>query len=339
MTAGIFAGGAVDPSTLPMSSPWASSDLTRVVWNDIFGQIEPPNTRASAMGIPAVARARNLIVTSLQRLPLAELETATPPPEQPGWIIRTTDGTSPQLRNVWTADDLIFYGWSCWEADGRDGTGRPLAANRIPQSDWRIDEDTMRVLVNEEPGHDVILIPGFHEGVLAYGRGAIADTLAIYRAVKQRVETPVPPIHLRQVSGTPLTDEKEIDALTSRWARARAKGGVGFSNQHIEVVPLDTSNGDSLMIEARNAAALDLARLIGVAGSRIDATVDKASLNYETTTGRNWEFLDIDLALYTDPITARLSMDDWTPPGRRVAFNTNQFTTLTPAPTGAPLQD
>jgi phage portal protein BeeE len=93
------------------------------------------------------------------------------------------------------------------------------------------------------------------------------------------------------------------------------------------------------MIAARNAASLDLARLIGVAASRIDATVDKGSLNYETTTGRNQEFVDFDLALYMTPITARLSLDDVVPRGTHVRFNLADFIAAAPSITGPVLKD
>ena len=86
-------------------------------------------------------------------------------------------------------------------------------------------------------------------------------------------------------------------------------------------------------------AALDLARMVGVHGGMIDATTPKASLNYETTTGRNGEFVDLDLALYMTPITARLSLDDVMPRGRRVALDTIDFSSLTVDPTGPTTED
>ena len=339
--ASIGAGHAPDPTRMGIASPWASGALAQVLWSDIFDPATPPpNSRAAAMAIPAVARARSLMVTAAARLPLVQMTGADPSPVQPRWLLATTNGLSPQHRTAATVDDLIFYGWSCWTGP-RDPDGLPLSADRVPMDEWEIDPDSTTVLVRGTADHDAILIPGFHEGVLTFGRGAISDALGISAAVKDRIKSPVPPIHLRQVGGVPITDPDEIQAITRSWAAARQPGGsgVGFSNQHLEVIPLDTSHGDSLMIEARNAAALDLARVIGVSGSRIDATVDKASLNYETTTGRNVEFYDVDLALYTEPITARLSMDDWTAPESRVAFDTSQATALNPAPTGPALED
>ena len=97
--------------------------------------------------------------------------------------------------------------------------------------------------------------------------------------------------------------------------------------------------GENLLIEARNAAVLDLARLIGVHGGMVDATTPKASLNYETTSGRNEEFVDFDLALYMLPITSRLSLDDVTPHGTRIAFDTAAFTTVPTTPTGPATED
>lgn len=340
VTAGIYAGQAVDPSTLPIASPWASSDLTRVMWADMFGDAaHPPNTRAAAMSIPAVARGRNLLVTSIARLPIEQLRGSDRSPVQPSWIMKTSDGVSPQHRNAWTVDDLIFYGWSCWTMR-RGADGFPLTANRVPQDCWEIDQDSLGVVVNGARDPEAVLIPGFHEGILAYGQGAIADTLGIYRAVRDRISSPVPPIDLHQVDGADLTPA-EIDALVARWVTARqsGKGAVGYTSRHIEARILDTGGSDNLMIEARNAAAVDLARVIGVSGSRVDATTAQASLTYETTTGRNREFLDLDLTLYTLPLEARLSMDDVTPAGRRIALNTAELTTLTPGPTGPGLDD
>lgn len=347
--------GYADPSTYPIASPWSSSDLQRLVFEDIFGTDIPPNTRATAMRLPAVARARNLLCSTIGRLPLVQLDRRQHVPAvdaddaeweafyaaQPSWTQRADDGTSPELRIALTVDDLIFYGWSCWwRRNGSDGF--PIAVGRIPQDEWEIDQDTMSVLVNGVPaGHDangyptVILIPGLHEGVLSYGRDVIEDTRVLYRNVRARLINPVPQLELHQTGGEPLT-ETEIDALISRWAAARQgkNGGVGFTNEFVELHERGVGGDSQLMIDARNAASLDLARMVGVAASRIDSTADKASLNYETTTGRNQEFVDFDLALYMTPITARLSLDDVSPRGKRVRFDLTDFVESAPSVTG-----
>jgi hypothetical protein len=70
-----------------------------------------------------------------------------------------------------------------------------------------------------------------------------------------------------------------------------------------------------------------------------DATNAGASLTYETTAGRNGQFIDYGVGLYMDAIAARLSMDDVVPRGQRTAFDVTQLTVTSPLPTGAPTDD
>lgn len=330
-----------DPSALPFASPWSSSNLQRIVFQDIFGNDIPTNTREAAMRIPAIARGRNLIVSTITGFPLAAAAVAGPVPS-PAWMVGSIDGSSPQHRMAWTVDDLIFYGWSCWTRENYADTGFPRAVRRVNMGDWAVNADNV-VEVNGIPQqpNQVILIPGLHEGILTFGHDALADARSLYQVVRDRLASPLPNLDLHQTGGQQLNND-EIDELLDRWALARKPGsnraGVGYTSQHIEAKPI-SSGDENLMIEARNAASLDLARLIGVTAGLIDATAPKASLNYETTSGRNQEFVDRDLALYMTPITARLSLDDVMPRGQRAVFNLADFTGPTPSPTGPALED
>lgn len=362
----ITAAATLDPSTLPLASPWdGSNNLQRLVVDDVFGDV-PVNSRGSAMRLPAVARGRNLLVSTISRFPLVQLDPGQqvpyrPTPEamadaatreayaaalaefaatQPTWLYRTDDGTSPALRLAWTVDDLIFYGASCWWV--RRGADRfPLTAGRVNQADWKIDDDN-RVVINGESqrDEDVIVFYGLHEGILGFGVDALADARSLASIVRQRLKNPVPQIDLHQTEGADLTDD-EIDTLIERWATARAgaNGGVSFTNKYVQANEMGTGGDAQLMIEARNAAALDLARIIGVSANRLDATSAKASLNYETTTGRNQELVDFDLALYMTPITARLSMDDCCPRGKRIELDLSDFIDRAPSLSGPNNQD
>lgn len=302
------------------------------------------------MRIPAIARARNLMVTTISRFPLVarELTGEFGPDgrplsrrmaEQPAWLQSVSDGLSPQLRIGWGVDDLMFSGWT---ALYRTNDGAQLAGvDRIPLDEWETDDDG-RVLVNgaEVRASDVILIPGLHEGILSYGRTTLDDTTRLYQNVRDRLNCPTPQLELHQTGGEQLTDT-EIDDLIDGWAAARkgANAGVAYTNEHIELNELGAGDAQ-LMIEARNAAAVDCARLIGVHAGLVDATTPKSSLNYETATGRNQEFVDFDLALYMTPLTARLSMPDVMPnPGQFVAFDLGDFTAPAPSPSGPSVED
>lgn len=337
VTAGFF-----DPARYPLTSPWSSNNLQRLVFEDIFGSDIPENTRAAAMALPVLARGRNLLVTTIARLPIVSLTGDQRNAEQPAYLTSSVDGSSPQLRIAWTVDDLIFYGWSCWwRTPETDQRGYPLAVGRIAQDEWEIDEDTASVLVNGVPQRpdEVILIPGLHEGILSFGRDAILDTQTLMRNYRNRLANPIPNVELHQTGGDELLPD-EIDVMIDGWAAARAgaNGGVAFTNEFIEARMHGSVDGQ-LMIEARNAAAVDIARLLGVTASRLDATADKASLNYETTTGRNLEFVEFDLATYMDPIGWRLSLDDVSPKGERVDFDTTDFTAVQQSATGPTFGD
>lgn len=332
-----------DPATLPIASPWSTSNLQRIVAEDVFGTAIPLNTRSAAMRIPAVARARNLVVSTICRLPMRAMRGAEQLTleETPTWLYRTNQATSPQHRLAWTVDDLIFYGWSCWFRVNDATTRFPLGFTRVNVGDWSINADN-RVEIHGvvQRDEDVCLIPGLHEGLLSYGVDALQDARTLYSIVRTRLQNPVPQVDLHQVDGDPMT-ETEIDALIDRWALARrgANGGVSYSNKSIEPKEMGAGGDGQLLIEARNAASLDMARIVGVAAGRIDATSPKASLNYETTTGRNQEFVDFDLALYMTPIAARLSLDDVMPRGQRVVFDLADFTEAAPSVTGPALED
>lgn len=327
-----------DPGHYPIATPWGSSDLERWAFADALGLTEEnlPVGRAAAMRLPAVARGRNMIVSALSALPLVD---PAAPDATPAWLYSTGDGSSPQLRTACTVDDLIFHGWSCWWRDnGADG--KPLRASRIDYDEWEVDADNYVTVNGGRVGAtDVIVIPGLHEGILNFGGDVIRDATSLYAMVRKRLQNPTPELNLAQTDGPPLTDT-QIDALIDRWAIARkgGNGGVGFTSIGLKLEELG-AGGEQLMIDARNAAAVDLARLVGVHAGMVDATAPKASLNYETQTGRNQEFVDFDLAVYMTPITARLSLDDTTAHGRRVAFDTTDLTGPTPSPTGPNLKD
>ena len=338
----------LSPLTLPYVSPFSpSGGLEQVFWSDVFGEEGPAFTsRDHAMKIPALARARNLLVSTICRAPMVAYkgDVALGLKQQPTFLYATDGVTPPSHRLAWTVDDLIFYGWSLWgRGENSVDTGRPLRMDRIDRARWRFDTDGHIEIEAPEwrraRADEVMLIPGLHEGVLNYGVDTIEDTRKLYAAVRQALANPVPLTELHQTNDADM-DDTAIDALIARWAAARRgeNGGVAYTNSAIQAKH-EGMHDHQLLIEARNAASLDLARMVGVAAGRIDATAPKATLNYETTQGRNLEFVDFDLALYITPIQARLSMDDIVPTGVRVALDLSEFTTPSPSPTGPAIQD
>ncbi|VXC21144.1 conserved hypothetical protein [Aeromicrobium sp. 9AM] len=315
----------IDPANFPIASPWSPSDLARLVYEDVFPGERPINSRAAGMRVPAAARGVNFLKVTGCRLALNAFQDGQPVPQyRPGIAYNTGTATSWQLRNAWTIDDLIWYGWSCWWVVRDPLTGFPTAGDRLDQAAWTINDDN-KVEVNgvEVPDDQVMLFPGITQGLLTDACDTLRRARRLYEIVDERLESPTPPIDLHQVKGEKLTPDERKELVNS-WRTARkAKGGsaVGYTSEEIEVNVLESNSGDQLLIEARNAARLDVANHLGLSASKLDATAPKASLNYETTQGTDQSAIDYDLALYLTPISARLSLDDCVPPGISMEFD------------------
>lgn len=319
-------------------SPWTVGQLSTVVWSDILGSDELPITRAEAMSVPAIKRARDLVCTDIASMALKAYRKDAELGTQPAWLYRTNSQTSPQHRMAWTVDDLIFGGWSLWSVD-RASSGQIGDGVRVPPSMWDFGE-AGEVLVGGEPVPDgqAILIPGLHEGILNSSSRTVRGARTLESLWVARAKRPVPAVELHQTDQNTLEDD-EIRDLVDDWSDALdAEGGaVAFTPYNIEVKPHGEGSSD-LIVQGRNAAAIDGARSVGVPAALLDASNVNASLTYETVQGRNLEYIERSLKLYTLPIAARLSMDDATTRGTRVAFDTSTLTGPWQA-AGAPTED
>lgn len=326
---------------LAAPAAWGSgAQLQSIVWADVTGSDYAPLTRAAAMAVPAVAKARHLLVSTIAALPLVDLMGDTVQPVQPTWMTRTDGTLSPWHRMAWTVDDCLFFGWSLWAGKRgatTDGAGL-LECARVPYDQWSTDTEGYVVVDNQRVQSDqAILIPGPHNGILNDSSTIIRLAGDNIQAAASAARNPNPNVNLHYTGDDPDYDPT---ALIQIWSDARRglNGGVGYTNRWVEATTLG-SHLDKLLIEGRNADAVDIARAVGVNASMLDATAAGASLTYETTEGRNQQFLDYGAQLYMDAITARLSQDDCVPRGHRTAFDTTHFTSLTPSPTGGPTNE
>lgn len=322
-------------------SPWAGGSLSRIVATDILGAESLPVSRAEAMGVPAIARGRHKIVTAVQKCRLVTYRREVEVANGPAWLYRTKTRTSPQHRLVWTVDDLIFHGWSLWgvERTSRDGIDD---AARIPPEWWRFGDDG-EILVkfpglDEVPIDDrsCILIPGFTEGIVNTNPRTIRGARELETQWVQRAANPIPAMELHQTTDDELEDDEIVDILDAwRDALAESGGSVAFTPKSIEAKPHGQADS-KLLIEGRNAAAVDAARILGLSAADIDASGVNSTLTYETREGRRSQFIDESVPLYTDAIAARLSLDDVTPQGTRIDFD---LTPLVTAPITDPTED
>lgn len=333
---------ALVPHQTGIASPWAdTSHLEQVVWADILGSEFRGLTRADCMAIPALARQRHLMCGVAARCTLRLMTGSTPAADQPRWLTAGAGAMSAYHRMLWTVDDLIWGPFSVWTVSRtRDGVVDPeLPPIRIPVDRWETDEADRLLIDGELADEDeVIVIPGPHEGLLNFGAPALRRTIDNLDAAATAARNPAAYLEIHYTGTEPITPEQK-ETLLNDWAAARRgeRGGVAFTGPNLEIREHGTHEAH-LLIEGRNADAVDVSRLVSSPAAMADATSAGASLTYETTEGRGLQFLDYGAALYMDSIAARLSMDDCVPAGSRVAFDISNATVFTPTP-GAGMEE
>lgn len=343
---GIFRG--LQPLVLPnlapsvktsrVASPWTPSQgLSPIVIGDVFGTENLPVDRAEAMRVPAVANARWLICTPLAKHPLKSYTGEAEDAAQPGWLYRTNGPVAPQMRMLWTLDDLLFGGYCLW-GTARNAKGQITEAWRVPWESWEFDED-YRVLVNGAPmsAEQVILFVSPMDPLLECAARTIRAAGNIEQAWAARVKDPIPHTVIEQTEDIELDDTKdeddkdEVDRIMEGYINARrsANASISFVPYGFKLTEFGTIE-PQLYIEGRNAVALDIARFTALPAGLLNASQTQASLTYETKDGDRSTLADYSLAPWAMAIESRLSQDDCVPAGHSVRFATTQPETDTP---------
>lgn len=324
----------VAPPPIGIASPWADANaLTVATWAGLLdvNAADLPVTRQQAIQIPAIQRGRDLIATTVARFPLWAMTADGRLDQQPRVVVQPEVGRARFVTMLWTVDTLMFYGFSVWQVTSRYAEdSRPRTCRWVPPG--RIDTDPDSGDVTGVFGRalsdprDVIRFDGPHEGILTRGAESIRTARTLFRDYDKAARTPTPDVELHQTGGDPMKDA-EIDALIARWAAARAgaNGRVAFTNQSIQAV-MHGQQPEDLLIAARNAANLDLARVMNLPAWAVDGEVGGSSLNYSNVPSRSRELIDYTLAGYMEAIASRLSLDDVLAAGTWAAFSTDVLT-------------
>jgi len=320
-------------------SPWAGGQLSQVVWSDIFGVEANTISRKEAMTIPAVAKARQILVTSIAKYPLVALSGADDVTSSHAWLQATDGEVSPWHRMAWTIDDLIFFGWSLWGVE-RDASGQIIKADRCPIERWTIDPDGLiRIddVVAEEGS--VILIPAPFEGLLAVGSRTLKGGAKLEASWVGKATNPIPAIELHATTDDPL-EQDEVLNLVQAWADARSdvNGAIAFTPHNVQAIAHGSAE-PSLLIEGRNFLRIDVGAFLGIPASLMDASLSTASLTYSTNESQRNEFADFTLPYWLEPIQQRLSLDDVVPSGERVRFDLTDLYNNPPTPTSPEVMD
>lgn len=296
-------------------------------------------TRSTAMRVPGIRRGRSLICGTVGTLSLTAVRggvTVRRP-----LLERLDPNTTPAYLLTWTVDDLLFHGVSWWRVTRRDDQSFPLEVERIARERITILEATDsrlgRVLVDgtEVPDRDLIRFDGVDEGLLKYGATTVRTALALMWATKRVADDDWSGQVLKLAEGAPElshaegsapdgSDRSEIEYVLDQLETSRRTRTTPYLNRAVDLANVGVNARDRSLAELWEQVGTDLARMLNLPASRINAPSGD-SLLYSTTEGDRRDMVDTTLAPYLTAIGQRLSLGDVTPTGTVVRFDLSGY--------------
>jgi hypothetical protein len=326
-----YAPMARELATEVLKSPWAGSDdLTKWTFEDLYG-IDLTGVvvnRSAAMKIATVAKARNVVATTVGRLPLYNEKAGRRAPAQMPLLAQPERGVPLSTTLTWTVDALLFHPCTWWHVLERDTYGWPVWVEWIDRSRAELDSAGKLVKIDRRTvlPEDVIRFDSpLGTGLLDIARETLARATKLNRTAANAEENPVPSIDLHDEDATANLGTDEIEKLVKQWRDARTKGSVAYTPKRITAKPLGVQP-EQLLIDGRKQIQLELTRHLNVPAWVLDVELGGSSLTYNNRQSRNAELIDLALAPYMTAIVDRLSMADVTPRGWRVKFDTDDLT-------------
>ena len=294
-------------------------------------------TRATAMQVPAVAKALKTYTAPISAFGLREYRNDEPIAARP--FLTCPCNTLPYSAVMArTVTDLLLHDRAYWLVTSRDWQGYPTNimimrvedVNDLYVSNTGIDpnvyppSDPFYHLGQRVPTADVIKFYGDGTGGwLKTGASAINTAAALEGAVLMYAQSPVAQVVLKNTGADLPADQ--VDALLEAWETARADHSTAYLNSTLEAHAMGINPSEMQLTEARNAAAVQIARVANLDPIWTGAGVPGSSLTYSNRVDLYRQLLDTALTPVMRNISERLSMQDVTPRGHSVRFDTTEF--------------
>lgn len=318
---------ALDLPEQPIASPYAdNSHLADVVFDELFPSLasQVVVNRDRALSISVIGKARDIITSQLARMSLIAHSGNTRVEQQPAWTASMEPGRPTSTTIVWLADQLIFHPFAHLIIRDRYATGYPKTFQLVDRHLATYAANGYDLAAYDDAPvnmADQIRIDAHHSGLLNTARTDIRRALVLTAAAGQAEDNPVPVLNLAN-EGTEQLTREEVNELLDSWQAARRRRGVSYTPRGIKIEQ-HGAKSEALLIDGQRRLDVALARHMNVPAWLVDAPVEGSSLNYSNRASRNWELIDLTLAPYMTAIADRLSLDDVTPHGTTIRFDTD----------------
>jgi hypothetical protein len=288
-------------------------------------------TPAEALRVPAVKRARDLIAGSIGQFPLKvydqtgrEATTFTP-----NLFMQPEPGIAPSVTWTRVVEDMLLFERSWLKALNAGWHGRVIEVRRLdgeavtvqPEFEYYA-EGSAKVWPNV-PG--LIRIDSPNQGLLDCSP-AIKACVALERATLNAVDGMPPLDYFVPAEGADPADDEDIQDLLDAWLEARRTRRTGYVPRALEYRTAGWNPEQLQLKDARDQAVLEVSRLTGIDAE--DLGVPVTSRTYFNAQDRRRGRIEDVLGPYMRAIEMRLSMDDITPRGFSVKFDTSNYLRL-----------
>ena len=286
--------------------------------------------RTEALGVPALARCRNLLAGTIGTIPL-ELYKKSSGEElgKPLWLEQPSYHQPRSVTIAYTVDSLLFYGQAFWQVietyqeDGRPSRFEWVANSRVTAT---LDKDNVFVKSYAIDGTTVpmdglgslITFQSLNDGILNTGVSTIRAAIDIQKAAAVAAATPMSSGILKN-TGADLP-QAEVSGLLAAWKRSRQNNATAYLTSTLEFQSTQFSPKDMMYNEAIQNLATEIARLCNIPPYYVSAD-QNTTMTYANVQDERRQFLTLSLQPFVSAIEDRLSMDDITARGNVVKFD------------------
>lgn len=296
-------------------------------------QLNRPGTgtvlEAVAFQVPALVKALKTYSHTISAFPLrqyvngAQVVTRT-------FLMQPSKGTTYSAEMMRLVNDLLLHDRAYWRVIERTWDNFPAAIVRLPAID--VVESNGEVLYKGSPVPLNQLIRFDGDGLggwLKTGYTAITTAAALEDATFRYADAPLPSMILKNTGADLPADQ--VDAILDAWEQARQDRATAYLNSTLDAQPQGWNAAELQLVDAKNHAAIQIARMANLDPIWTGAGVPGSSLTYSNRVDLYRQLLDTGLTPVMNLITQRLSMNDVTPRGHTVTFDTSVFLRGNPA--------
>lgn len=290
-------------------------------------------TRAEAMAVPTIARARNILCATGAALPLvSRIINTGVKVKSPRVITQPDSRVIGATTYAWLLEDIWLYGVGYFRITGeylenqRAEDVERIDPMRVEQV---LDKTNTYVIGYKVDGKDapdsglgsLIIFHGLDEGLLNRAGRTIRAAFALEQAALLYAKEPVPHIALKS-NGAALPADR-VRALLDGWKKARTERATAFLNADVTIEKISIDPKALQLNEARMYVSLELCRSAGIPA--YFANAEATSMTYSNAISERRSLIDFGLKNLLTVVEQTLSLPIFTASTTEVKFDLDDF--------------